>query len=164
MATSNYHKNLVDPVFSEVIPHFSSVEPVSETVYRSRILKIFAAGRFVRKKGFDLLLKAIPEVLASDCRIRFQIAGDGPEFDELKMLQTELKLEDKVQFLGFRDEGVKLCSLVVISVNYQGEKKFLTIEDGVRESTQSWCEMLLDLKVRGMNVPKLAVGDGALGF
>ena len=50
MATSNYHKNLVDPVFSEVIPHFSSVEPVSETVYRSRILKIFAAGRFVRKK------------------------------------------------------------------------------------------------------------------
>ena len=104
MATSNYHKNLVDPVFSEVIPHFSSVEPVSETVYRSRILKIFAAGRFVRKKGFDLLLKAIPEVLASDSRIRFQIAGDGPEFDELKLLQTELHLEEKVQFLGFRND------------------------------------------------------------
>ena len=104
MATSNYHKSLVDPVFSEVIPHFSSVEPVSETVYRSRILKIFAAGRFVRKKGFDLLLKAIPEVLASDSRIRFQIAGDGPEFDELKLLQTELHLEEKVQFLGFRND------------------------------------------------------------
>ena len=104
MATSNYHKNLVDPVFSEVIPHFSSVEPVSETVYRPRILNIFAAGRFVRKKGFDFLLKAIPDVLAGDCRIQFQIAGDGPEFDELKMLQTELKLEDKVQFLGFRND------------------------------------------------------------
>ena len=104
MATSNFHKNLVDPVFSEVIPHFSSVEPVSETVYRSSILKIFAAGRFVRKKGFDLLLKAIPEVLASDSRIRFQIAGDGPEFDELKLLQTELDLEEKVQFLGFRND------------------------------------------------------------
>ena len=61
-------------------------------------------------------------------------------------------------------EEVKLCSLVVIGVNDQGEKKFLTIEDGVRESTQSWREVLLDLKVRGMNVPKLAVGDGALGF
>ena len=87
MATSNYHNNLVDPVFSEVIPRFSRVEPVSEAVYRSRITKIFSAGRFVRKKGFDFLLKAIPEVLASDCRIQFQIAGDGPEFDELKMLQ-----------------------------------------------------------------------------
>ena len=57
-----------------------------------------------------------------------------------------------------------MCSLVVIGVNDQGEKKFLTIEDGVRESTQSWREVLLDLKACGMNVPKLEVGDGALGF
>ena len=49
MATSNYYKNLVDPVFSKVIPRFSRVEPVSEAVSRSRITKIFAAGRFVRK-------------------------------------------------------------------------------------------------------------------
>ena len=104
MATSNYHQNLVDPVFSEVIPCFSRVEPVSEAVCQSRITKIFAAGRFVRKKGFDFLLKAIPEVLANDCRIRFQIAGDGPDFDELKLLQTELDLEENVQFLGFRND------------------------------------------------------------
>ena len=87
MATSNYHKNLVNPVFSEVIPRFSRVEPVSEAVCRSRITKIFAAGRFVRKKGFDFLLKAIPEVLTSDSSIRFQIGRDEPEFDELKMLR-----------------------------------------------------------------------------
>ena len=104
MATSSYHKNLVDPVYLEVIPRFSRVEPVSEAAYRSRITKIFAAGRFVKKKGIDFLLRAIPEMLTSDCRIQFQIAGDGPEFDELKMLQTELKLEDKVQFLEFRDD------------------------------------------------------------
>ena len=67
-------------------------------------------------------------------------------------------------YSGLRSEEVKLCSLVVIGVNDQGEKKFLTIEDEVRESTQSWREVLLDLKERGMNVPKLAVGDGALGF
>ena len=67
-------------------------------------------------------------------------------------------------YSGLRSDEVKLCSLVVIGVNDQGEKKFLTIEDGVRESTQSWREVLLDLKERGMNVPKLAVGDGALGF
>ena len=67
-------------------------------------------------------------------------------------------------YSGLRSEEVKLCSLVVTGVNDQGEKKFLTIEDEVRESTQSWHEVLLDLKARGMNVPKLAVGDGALGF
>ena len=67
-------------------------------------------------------------------------------------------------YSGLRSEEVKLCSLVVIGVNDQGEKKFLTIEDGVRESIQSWREVLLNLKARGMNVPKLAVGDGALGF
>ena len=57
-----------------------------------------------------------------------------------------------------------MCSLVMIGVNDQGEKKFLTIEYGVLESTQSRREVLLNLKVRGMNVPKLAVGDGALWF
>ena len=46
-----------------------------------------------------------------------------------------------------------------------GEKRFLAIEDGVRESKQSWREVLLDLKARGMSqAPELAVGDGALGF
>ena len=54
--------------------------------------------------------------------------------------------------------------LVVIGVNALGEKQFLAIEDGVRESTQSWREVLLNLKARGLNAPKLATGDGAMGF
>jgi transposase-like protein len=53
---------------------------------------------------------------------------------------------------------------VIVGVNDRGEKHFLTIEDGVRESTQSWREVLLTLKSRGMNMPKLAIGDGAMGF
>lgn len=52
----------------------------------------------------------------------------------------------------------------IIGVNERGEKHFLAIEDGVRESTQSWREVLLNLKSRGMSVPKLAIGDGAMGF
>ena len=67
-------------------------------------------------------------------------------------------------YSGLRAEDVKLCTLVVIGVNALGQKKFLAIEDGVRESTQSWREVLVKLKERGMNAPKLAVGDGALGF
>ena len=51
-----------------------------------------------------------------------------------------------------------------MGVNERGHKQFLAIEDGVRESTQSWREVLLHLKARGMNAAGLAVGDGALGF
>lgn len=67
-------------------------------------------------------------------------------------------------YSGLRVEQTKLCALVVIGVNERGEKHFLAIEDGVRESTQSWREVLLKLKSRGMNAPKLAIGDGAMGF
>lgn len=67
-------------------------------------------------------------------------------------------------YSGLRAEQTKLCALVVSGVNARGEKHFLAIEDGVRESTQSWREVLLKLKSRGMNVPELAIGDGAMGF
>lgn len=68
-------------------------------------------------------------------------------------------------YSGLRAEGQKLCALVVIGVNERGKKRFLAIEDGVRESTQSWREVLLSLKGRGLEIPpEVAVGDGALGF
>jgi putative transposase len=67
-------------------------------------------------------------------------------------------------YSGLRAETTKLCALVVMGVNERGEKRFLAIEDGVRESTQSWREVLLKLKARGMNAPKLGIGDGAMGF
>jgi transposase-like protein len=67
-------------------------------------------------------------------------------------------------YSGLRAEQTKLCALVIIGVNERGEKHFLAIDDGVRESTQSWREVLLNLKSRGLNVPKLAIGDGAMGF
>ena len=67
-------------------------------------------------------------------------------------------------YSGLRGEEDKLCALVIVGVNARGQKKYLAIEDGVRESTQSWREVLLSLKSRGMNTPKLAIGDGAMGF
>ena len=67
-------------------------------------------------------------------------------------------------YSGLRAEHTKLCALVVIGVNERGEKHFLAIEDGIRESTQSWRAVLLKLRSRGMNVPQLAIGDGAMGF
>ena len=67
-------------------------------------------------------------------------------------------------YSGLRAEKEKLCALVVMGVNERGQKQFLAIEDGTRESTQSWREVLLQLKQRGMNSPQLAIGDGAMGF
>ena len=67
-------------------------------------------------------------------------------------------------YSGVRADQQRLCALVVIGVNRQGEKQLLAIEDGVRESTQSWREVLVHLKARGMNAPAVAIGDGAMGF
>lgn len=68
-------------------------------------------------------------------------------------------------YSGLRGEAGRLCALVIIGVNERGQKRFLAIEDGMRESTQSWREVLLSMKARGLTLsPKLAVGDGALGF
>ena len=67
-------------------------------------------------------------------------------------------------YSGLRAEQQRLCALVVIGMNVHGEKHLLALEDGIRESTQSWREVLLNLKARGLTAPALAIGDGALGF
>ena len=67
-------------------------------------------------------------------------------------------------YSGLRAEQQRLCALVVIGMNVHGEKHLLAMEDGIRESTQSWREVLLALKARGLTAPALAIGDGALGF
>ncbi len=60
-------------------------------------------------------------------------------------------------------EDRKLCLLVVIGVREDGEKELLAVEDGYRESEDSWAAVFRDLRDRGMNEPKLVTGDGALG-
>jgi putative transposase len=60
-------------------------------------------------------------------------------------------------------EDTRLCLLVVIGVREDGAKELLAVEDGYRESTESWASVMRDLKARGANEPKLVIGDGALG-
>ena len=60
-------------------------------------------------------------------------------------------------------EDDRLCLLVVIGVREDGCKELLAVEDGYRESTDSWAAVFRDLAARGMNAPKLVTGDGALG-
>ena len=58
----------------------------------------------------------------------------------------------------------RLCTLVIIGVRSNGAKELVAVADGLRESTESWAELLRDLRRRGMQAPVLAVGDGALGL
>jgi transposase-like protein len=60
-------------------------------------------------------------------------------------------------------EDPKVCLLIVIGVREDGCKELLAVEDGYRESTESWAGVFRDLKRRGLNEPRLVIGDGALG-
>ena len=69
-------------------------------------------------------------------------------------IHVQARLEDAAQ-----------CLLVIIGATPEGKKELVGLNDGVRESAQSWRELLLDLKRRGLAMgPELAVADGALGF
>jgi transposase-like protein len=68
-------------------------------------------------------------------------------------------------YLQARMEPDKQCILVLIGATPEGRKELIGFQMGYRESTQSWRELLADLKARGLTVPpELAIGDGALGF
>jgi transposase-like protein len=63
-----------------------------------------------------------------------------------------------------RLEQARLCCLVIVGVRADGTKELVAVGDGERESTQSWAELLRDLRRRGMRAPVVMVGDGALGL
>jgi putative transposase len=69
-------------------------------------------------------------------------------------IYVQARLEDDAQ-----------CLLVIIGATADGKKELVGLADGIRESTLSWRELILDLKQRGLTIdPQLAVADGALGF
>jgi putative transposase len=70
---------------------------------------------------------------------------------------------DGVHFT-IRLEEERLCTLIVIGVRPDGAKEVVALEDGYRESAESWRTLLRDLTRRGLRAPVLAIGDGALGF
>jgi len=72
-------------------------------------------------------------------------------------IHVKVRLED--------DAGKRQCMLVLMGATPEGHKELIAVVDGYRESEQSWSELLLSLKQRGLQLePKLAIADGALGF
>ena len=68
-------------------------------------------------------------------------------------------------YLQARMEENAECMPVIIGATPEGKKELLGFQVGIRESAQSWRELLVDIKNRGLSVaPDIAVGDGAMGF
>ena len=115
----------------------------------------------------SLLGRDVPGLSASTItRLKSTWESDYRDWSKrsLKGKQYVYVWADGVHF-NIRLEEDRQCIVVLMGATAGGQKELIAISDGYRESAQSWKELLLDVKTRGLDVdPKLATGDGALGF
>src|SRR5438874_10254957 len=111
-----------------------------------------------------LLGKAAPPAVISRLTAEWQADYDAWQNRELSARRYVYVWADGV-YLQARMEPAAECMLVMIGATREGKKELVGFQTGVRESAQSWRELLIDIKQRGLEIaPDLAVGDGALGF
>ncbi len=101
------------------------------------------------------------------------LAACGDEWGNAWQVSSSRSLAEKEYVYVWADgihtnirlEEDRQCILVLMGATKDGQKELIAMVDGHRESAQSWRELLLDVKRRGLAIePKLAIGDGALGF
>ena len=151
---------------SSILPPYlrrtKSIEELLPWLY----LKGVSTGDFSEALA-ALLGKDAPGLSASTIsRLKDAWSGELKEWHQRSLRGKEYVYlwVDGIHF-GARMEDASQCMLVVIGATKHGVKELLTIVDGYRESEQSWLEALNDLKRRGLTkAPRVAVGDGALGF
>jgi len=102
---------------------------------------------------------------ATITRLTTQWQGEATAFNTRPLTDTDYVYVwvDGIH-LKVRLDQDKVCLLVMIGVRADGTKELIALDDGHRESTESWADLLRSCKRRGMAAPVLAVGDGALGF
>ncbi len=130
--------------------------------------RLFVEGLATR--DFEPSLRALvgeeaPLSPSSISRLNRQFKDEFGEWKKRRLDDLEIVyiwVEGVYLKAGISDE--KLCALIMIGADRSGTKHLLAIEEGYRESKDSWLDLLRDLKARGMNEPAIAVADGALGF
>jgi putative transposase len=151
---------------SNILPRFLRRAPSIDTLIPALYLKGVSTG------DFDTALKAIlgDEVGGISASTVANLKS-GWEKEYKDWAKRDLSQKEYAYFwadgiyCNVRFEDEKLCLLVIIAADSKGNKELLTIEDGYRESKLTWKRILLDLEKRGLKRgPKLAIGDGALGF
>ena len=151
---------------SKILPPYLRRAKTIEELIPWLYLKGISTGDFSEALG-ALLGKDAPGLSASTI-VRLKQVWEG-EFKEWSKRDLSDKRyvyiwADGIHF-NIRLEEQRQCILVVMGATADGKKELLAVQDGYRESEQSWKEILLDLKARGLaTAPELAVGDGALGF
>jgi transposase-like protein len=150
---------------SQILPPYMRRSPKVAEVFPILHLRGLSTGDF--KEALGALLGEEASGLSPTAITRLTAAWQE-EYDAFR--QRDLSDRDYVYVSAdgvhfrIRLEEDRLCALVMIGVRPDGTKELIAIEDGYRESTESWATLLRDLKGRGMSAPVLAVGDGALGF
>lgn len=150
---------------SQILPPYARKSPKVAEVLPLLYLHGMSTGDFV---------PALAEFFGSDAGLSAPVIARLTKKwqDEHKAFMTR-SLKDRDYVYVFVDgihfkvrlgEDDRLCCLVMMGVRPDGTKELIAVQDGYRESTESWAELLRDAKRRGMKAPVLAVGDGALGF
>lgn len=151
---------------SSILPKYVRRSKSLEALIPWLYLKGISTGRF--QEALSALLGADAPNLSADTVSRMTKVWSGEleawQGRDLSTRHYAYLWADGIYFQA-RMEPDSQCMLVIIGATPEGKKELVGFTDGYRESTQSWRELLVDLKARGLEqVPALAVGDGAMGF
>ena len=151
---------------SKILPPFARKTPTVETLIAALYLAGVSSNKF--QEALSSVFGEDSKGFSSASIVRLTKEWQK-EFEQWK--RRDLRGKEYVYvwadgiYVKSRLDGEKTCLLVMIGVGIDGKKELIAMESGIRESTQSWREVLLDLKFRGLaKAPKLAICDGALGF
>lgn len=159
-------RKVTEKFVSKILPPFARKTPTVETLIASLYLAGVSSNKFQEalssvfgedSKGFSA---------ASIIRLTKEWQKECEQWKrrDLRGKEYVYVWADGI-YVKSRLDGEKACLLVMIGVGIDGKKELIAMESGIRESAQSWREVLLDLKFRGLTkAPKLAICDGALGF
>ena len=149
---------------SLLIPPYMRRTKTLETVLPLLYLKGVSEADFVSVLSpiFGEAAKNLSPGVISRLKAAWEIEHDNWNKRSLKNKAYVYWWVDGIGFPARGDD--RRCVLVIMGVNTQGNKELIALEDGFRESTESWLSVLRNLKKRGLKAPKLTVGDGALGF
>jgi transposase-like protein len=151
---------------STILPRWARRTPSLDALLPILYLRGVSMGDFQEALG-ALLGRDAPNLSpAAIARLR-----DSWQADHARWQRRDLSARHYVYlwadgiYLQARMEPQAECMLVLIGATPEGRKELVGFQVGVRESAQSWRELLVDLKARGLAIaPELATGDGALGF
>lgn len=150
---------------SKILPSYLRRIPSIDNLIPALYLRGISSGDFPR--ALSAILGENADNLSASTVVRLK-ASWKQDYDQWR--QRDLGDKDYVYlwadgiYFNVRLEEDRTCILVLIAADREGNKELLAVSDGYRESKQSWLELLLELKFRGLKAPRLAIGDGALGF